>query len=180
MKNPVGKYALIVVLLVAGLCADMFSKKWANQTRRAAPVLTAVPGLVELGFIENRGMVFGILNRSDNPRRFLSFVTWVRVAVCIAVSCFIVMKRGMPLFFLLPLLFIWMGAIGNLIDIFTRGYVVDFIHIHLWKILDWPFFFNGADAYVCIGAGLLFLNGIFNPEKPKPGTVPTNDFSPQI
>jgi lipoprotein signal peptidase len=22
-----------------------------------------------------------------------------------------------------------------------------------------------ADAYVCVGAGILFLNGIFNPEK---------------
>jgi signal peptidase II len=58
-----------------------------------------------------------------------------------------------------------MGAVGNLIDTFTGGYVVDFIHIHAGRFLDWPFFFNLADAYVCIGAGILVLIGIFSREK---------------
>ncbi len=165
MKNQFGKYAFIFLLLVAGLCADQCTKKWANNARRGKPVMTAVPGILELGFIENRGMVFGILNKSDNPHGFISVVTWVRVAVCIAVSIFIVLKRRMSLLFLLPLLFIWMGAVGNLIDTFSLGFVVDFIHIHAWNVLDWPFFFNIADAYVCAGAGILFLSGIINPEK---------------
>ena len=58
-----------------------------------------------------------------------------------------------------------MGAVGNLIDTFAGGCVVDFIHIHAGTFLDWPFFFNLADAYVCVGAGFLVLTGIFNREK---------------
>jgi signal peptidase II len=167
MIKSVGKYALILFVLAIGLNADLFTKKWAHDTLKGRPVLKAIPGVLELGFIENRGMVFGILNRSDKPHGFVSVVSWVRLAVCLGVSVYIVMKRAMPFFFLLPLLLIWLGAIGNLIDHFRLRYVIDFIHIHAGTLLDWPFFFNLADAYVCVGAALLFLNGVLYPEKPK-------------
>jgi signal peptidase II len=165
MKKIFIKYALFFLVLLVGLGADFFSKERARHTLDNKPPVSAIQGFLDLGFIENRGMVFGILNRESHAHAFISFVTWVRVAVCIGVSVFIVMKRQMPFFFLLPFLFIWMGAIGNLIDSFRLGYVVDFIHIHAGKTLDWPFFFNVADAYVCIGAGMLIVTGYFFPEK---------------
>ena len=59
--------------------------------------------------------------------------------------------------FLLPFLFFWIGALGNLIDPFKYGYVVDFIHIQAGDFLNWPFYFNLADAYITIGVFLILF-----------------------
>jgi signal peptidase II len=165
MKKSFLKYFCILCVVVTGLSADFYTKKCAFHHLKNKPLISAIPGVLQLGYIENRGMVFGILNRGDKPHSIISLVSWVRAAVCLAVSFFIVINRRMPFFFLLPFLVIWLGAVGNLIDTFSLGYVIDFIHIHAGKVLDWPFFFNCADAYVCIGAGLLFLNGFVYPQK---------------
>jgi signal peptidase II len=58
------------------------------------------------------------------------------------------------------------GAIGNLIDRFTIGYVVDFIDVHLWQYV-----FNVADSAVTIGVGLLILSSILTPREAESGAV---------
>ena len=45
------------------------------------------------------------------------------------------------------------GGIGNMIDRLMLGYVVDFIDFRLINFAV----FNGADSFVCVGAGLLIL-----------------------
>ena len=45
------------------------------------------------------------------------------------------------------------GGIGNMIDRTALGYVVDMID---FRIIDFAVF-NGADSFVCVGAGLLIL-----------------------
>jgi signal peptidase II len=164
MNRSIIKFACIVFILAAGLSGDFFSKKWATNNLKNKPPVVALKNFIDIGFVENRGMVFGILNRGNHPYPVVSAVTWVRLAVCIGVSVYIGMKIQSSFIFLLPFLLIWMGAVGNLIDSFTKGYVADFIHIHAGTILDWPFFFNFADAYVCFGAAILLLIGIFCPK----------------
>jgi signal peptidase II len=59
------------------------------------------------------------------------------------------------------------GAIGNLIDRFRLGYVVDFLDVYLkWggQAHHWPAF-NVADSAICIGIGLLFLDMRKKPEE---------------
>ena len=41
------------------------------------------------------------------------------------------------------------GAVGNLYDRFTQGYVVDFLHLHHWPV------FNVADSCITVGAVML-------------------------
>src|SRR5260221_12834731 len=50
------------------------------------------------------------------------------------------------------------GAIGNVIDRLRLGSVVDFLDFHLggWH---WPAF-NLADAAICIGVGLMIIDGL--------------------
>ena len=45
------------------------------------------------------------------------------------------------------------GGIGNMIDRTALGYVVDFIDFRLINFAV----FNGADSFVCVGAGILVL-----------------------
>jgi lipoprotein signal peptidase len=43
------------------------------------------------------------------------------------------------------------GALGNIVDRISRGYVVDFIHVKGWPV------FNVADIAVVLGMGMLLL-----------------------
>ena len=71
----------------------------------------------------------------------------------------------------LPLAFIIGGAIGNLIDRVRFGAVVDFLDFY-WEKYHWPAF-NAADSFICIGAAIIIIHGLFfskkevNPVKEK-------------
>ena len=56
------------------------------------------------------------------------------------------------------------GAIGNLIDRLSLGYVIDYIQVWLGSYA-WPAF-NIADAAISIGAIVLILSSFINSEKP--------------
>jgi signal peptidase II len=55
------------------------------------------------------------------------------------------------------------GALGNVIDRLRYGAVVDFLDFHLagWH---WPAF-NLADAGICVGAGLIVVDGLLAPRR---------------
>lgn len=55
----------------------------------------------------------------------------------------------------LPLVLIAFGAIGNIADYFFYGHVVDMLHFVLWGY-DFPVF-NIADAAISLGVGSLFI-----------------------
>ena len=54
------------------------------------------------------------------------------------------------------------GAIGNMIDRFRFGYVIDFLDVYVGRY-HWPAF-NVADSAICIGIVLLFFDMRKKPE----------------
>ena len=64
--------------------------------------------------------------------------------------------------FCLGLALVLGGAIGNLYDRITLGYVVDFLNFHINNHY-WPAF-NVADSAICVGVILLLLDSF---KKPK-------------
>jgi signal peptidase II len=62
------------------------------------------------------------------------------------------------------LLLILGGAIGNLYDRISYGYVIDFIYLHIAEFY-WPAF-NVADSAISLGV-LLFLYGSFKNYKKR-------------
>ncbi len=58
------------------------------------------------------------------------------------------------------------GALGNLIDRVSHGYVVDFVQWHVAGYF-WPAF-NVADSAICLGAGLLILDALRKPSGGAP------------
>ncbi|MTI13473.1 signal peptidase II, partial [Sansalvadorimonas verongulae] len=58
------------------------------------------------------------------------------------------------------------GAVGNLIDRALLGHVVDFILVHYKQQWFFPAF-NLADIGITVGAGLMILDMILNPEPKK-------------
>ncbi len=166
MKKTLLKYALVLFLLLAGCLSDLRTKQWAQAHLKGKPPATIIHGFLELGFAENQGMVFGILNRQDAvPLR--TALTGLRVVILIGISVFIFLHRRKSVLFLIPFLFLWAGAAGNICDVVSAGYVIDFIHIHAGRTLDWPFLFNLADAYLCVGLGMLGVASFLQPRPAK-------------
>jgi len=63
----------------------------------------------------------------------------------------------------IPLVLVSMGALGNVIDTFIYGHVVDMFHFIFWGY-DFPVF-NIADSCITIGVFWLILSSFFKPEK---------------
>jgi signal peptidase II len=61
------------------------------------------------------------------------------------------------------------GAIGNVIDRIRLGYVVDFIEIGWWPI------FNVSDSAITVGATILALVLLFEPEPTSQETDPQDE-----
>jgi signal peptidase II len=162
MKKNILKYSVLILITVTGFSIDIYTKNWAFQTLKDKHKITIVKGFVECGYTENRGMIFGILNRSNT--NFIYFI--LRHATPIGtfiLILFLIISRKHSFFYLLPYNIILSGALGNSYDKITKGFVIDFIHIHFLNILDWPFYFNIADALICIGMGILITEMIFVP-----------------
>ncbi len=157
MKRRFLKYAAILLVMLGGCSADYHTKKWANCTMKHGQTITVIKNFMDLGYTENRGMIFGILN-GHMPQFSRTIVIIFRVFILLVLIGIIWINRKKRFLFLLPFLLFWAGAIGNLIDPFLYGYIVDFIHIRAGNILNWPFYFNLADAYITIGM-ILFLFG---------------------
>lgn len=65
--------------------------------------------------------------------------------------------------YLIPLVLIIGGAIGNVIDFFLYGHVIDMIHCIFWGY-DYPVF-NIADSAICIGTVMLLFTLLLEKDK---------------
>jgi len=148
------KYSVLVSILIAGCNADLYTKRWARGTLKGRPPVSLFGGTMTLDYTENRGMVFGILNRKEfsSIHGLLRHITLIGTLV---LALYIFFSRKKPFLFLLPFYIILGGALGNAFDKIRFGFVTDFIHIRLGRFFNWPFLFNIADVLLCVGIGLL-------------------------
>jgi len=146
------RWPLIIAILVA--LVDQITK--AAVVSRL-PLHTSVPvveNMVNLIHIRNTGAAFGFMNTVDIPFKstIMTLVGGVALFVILAYTVKLppeekVAKIGLAM--------ITGGAIGNLIDRATAGYVVDFVDIY-W--LDYHFWaFNVADAAITLGVLTIIL-----------------------
>ena len=107
----------------------------------------------------NYGVAFSLFDNIEGGQR------WPLSALAFVVSlvlCVWIYRTGSQKvsFEVTGLALVLGGAIGNLYDRVTLGYVVDFIEVH-YQSYYWPAF-NIADSAICIGAGLLLYDGLFS------------------
>ena len=156
MFKQVVKYLLLFAVLLAGFSTDHITKRWAKEHLKDGSVITVIEGFVELSYTENDGMVFGLLSRNESKLKHGVLIG----LTCVSIGYIIwIVWRLHRLSFLIlfPFFIILSGAFANLVDRIRSVGVVDFIHIHWQKAVDWPYLFNMADAFITIGGVLLLL-----------------------
>ena len=138
-------------IAAAALIADQLSK-WG--ARHLTQPVTLIPGVIGLTYAENTGMAFSLF--SGQP--------WLlgAVSVVLIIAGAAVLRRY-PLGRLSRIAAMLMlgGAVGNMIDRFATGYVVDMIEVLVFRFA----IFNVADACLTVGCCLMAVSLLFKPDE---------------
>ena len=114
----------------------------------------------DLSYVENRGVSLGMLQATNMEMRWLL----VAFTALIALVVLVWMMREKLLGDILALGMILGGAIGNIQDRYTLGYVIDYADFHIGTFR--PFLvFNVADAAITIGVVIILARSLFMREK---------------
>lgn len=136
-----GISCLLLVLL------DQFTKRLAVLYLMDKKPKILIDGVFEMRYLENRGAAFGMF---QNQQIFFYIITVVILAgIFYCYGRLPVKRRYLPL--KICAVGLTAGAIGNFIDRFVQGYVIDFLY---FSLINFPVF-NVADCYVTIFTALL-------------------------
>ena len=140
---------------------DQITKYFAVEKLALHEVKSIYEGFI-LILIYNEGAAFSFLSDAGGWQRW--FLIGVSCIVCVFIVVWMYQSISKSKCLLAGLSLILGGALGNLWDRLSLGYVVDFIEVY-YKDLYWPAF-NIADSAITIGAILLILD-IFLKEPSK-------------
>jgi signal peptidase II len=128
---------------------DPFSMTLSQYGHYGLPVFRDFLGIdFYITLTGNTGAAWGIL--SDYPQILIG----IRIGI-IALLLFYLFLVHHDWTFDLPLVLIITGAVGNIIDTFIYGFVVDFLFFRLWGY-NFPVF-NVADVLISVGVFLLLI-----------------------
>jgi signal peptidase II len=146
------------VIGLVTLAADQLSKIWAKGSLPTDARGYGIPVPVIENFWDwrlsyNTGSAFGLFSSVDGARIFLTVVGFVALG---AIFWMVHKGRDDQGRLAAALGLVGGGAVGNVIDRILYGKVTDFV-VWKWHEHEWPTF-NIADAALCVGVGLLFLD----------------------
>ena len=122
----------------------------------------------DLTYLENRGISLGLLQATNMEMRWIL----VGLTALIALVVLVWMMREKVLGDIIGLAMILGGAIGNIQDRYTLGYVIDYADLHIGTFR--PFLvFNVADAAITIGVVIILARSLFLGEKEEDTAVET-------
>lgn len=166
-KLSIKKYALFSAIIFGGVLIDQITKLLSVKFLRPVSTVPIIEDVIHLTYVENRGAAFGML--ADSRWVFMIIST----LSIIGMLFFLYSGLAQTRLYEIAIAMIISGGIGNMIDRTALGYVIDMIDFRLINFAV----FNGADSFVCVGAGLLILALILDimKETDKKKRKPEND-----
>lgn len=157
------RWGVFVAIAVTVVVLDQASKAWLASWIEGGEVVQVIGDYVRFVFGHNSGALFGLFR--DQALLF-GIVSLGVVGLILAYHG----RSGRNLYLSVALGLLLGGAIGNLIDRFRLGYVVDWIDIGLGDIRFWTF--NVADAAVSTAIVLLIGLALFPSLAARLGAAP--------
>lgn len=136
--------SMMIIALVI-FAADQITKRMALGVLAPGHSFPVLDSFLHLTLVQNKGIAFGYLGEMG---------PWLIALVAICIVALLIYSLRLPArdsYHRLAYGFVLGGALGNLLDRFRLGYVVDFIDFRVWPV------FNVADTFITIGVGLLIL-----------------------
>ena len=153
MSRTLPRQSTLLIALVI-VVVDQVSKGVASSVLQGGHNLPLLPHLISLQLVHNTGAAFSVLRGSTALLGLLS------LGVGIGLILWIWRQRVLPFWQALASAALLGGTLGNGLDRWRLGYVVDFLAL---EPIDFPIF-NGADvainlAVLCFGIDLWTRRG---------------------
>lgn len=157
MPRSISVYSWLAISAVL-VALDLYTKYLVQGAFQFGEHLT-ITSFFDLVRYHNEGAAFSFLANAGGWQKW--FFSGISV-VAIVVITYLIRKHHTEKLFCLGLALVLGGAIGNLYDRLTLGYVVDFLYFH-YQNFAWPAF-NVADSAICTGVALLLLDSFKKPQ----------------
>ena len=158
-ERPAPHWTRWLAVSAAVLAADLATKAWVSSALQLGEVRAITP-FFNLVLAHNAGAAFSFLAHAGGWQRW--FFTAVAIVISVAILVWLRRQHGEPRV-ALALALVLGGALGNLWDRVTLGYVVDFVQLHAAGY-HWPAF-NVADSAITVGVALLIWDSLFPARK---------------
>lgn len=140
-------------LSIVVIALDQITKALASAHLVLHEPVPVLP-LFNLTLMHNSGAAFSFLAQAGGWQRW--FFVAVAVAVSVALTWWLRQLQRNQLWLAVALALVLGGALGNVWDRITLGYVVDFVDIY-YGAWHWPAF-NIADSAISVGAIMLLVD----------------------
>ena len=152
MRPEVWLTILLVIL-------DQLTKLLVLQRIPLHDTVPVIPGFLNLTYVRNTGAAFGMLNASDFAYKPF-VVAGLAILALVGILWYAQKFAGDAWPARYGFVLIVAGAVGNLIDRVTLGFVVDFVDVYVGSWHFWAF--NVADAAITVGAILFIADTLFS------------------
>jgi signal peptidase II len=126
---------------------DQLTKYWVVQTFKLGETLPLIPGVFHFTYVTNTGAAFSLLSGK------VEWLRWLSLGVSLVLIGLALLGPVLNRWDQLGYGMILGGAMGNGIDRFVLGYVVDFLDFRLINFAV----FNVADSFISIGIVCLLI-----------------------
>ncbi|MDO4937485.1 MAG: signal peptidase II [Sutterellaceae bacterium] len=154
-----GRFLFWVLVCIVLFAADRYTKALAVDAFAMGAVYP-VTSFFNLVLVGNTGSAFSCLGEAGGWQIYFFSILAVVVTVGILIALWKLNHRTL---LSLALTLVAAGAVGNMIDRVTLGYVIDFLDFHAMGY-HWPAF-NVADIWICAGAVGIVLDEFVKAKK---------------
>jgi len=151
------KNRLFWIASLISLVLDQLTKYWVVQNFSLAETRPIVPGVFHFTYVTNTGAAFSLFTGEAG------WLRWLSLAVSLGLMALALFGPALSVVEQLGYGFILGGALGNGIDRFVAGHVVDFFD---FRLIQFPVF-NVADVCINIGIACLLVASFQKPSAPS-------------
>jgi len=152
----------LLILMIIIVVSDQITKRYVQSNMSVGESIQVISGFFNITYVRNPGAAFGFLAEASEKIRKPLFLA-LPVIACFWLVWLIWDSRKRHPILTLAYGLIMAGAVGNLIDRFSLGYVIDFFDFY-YSIHHYPAF-NIADSSITVAAILLIIEFIFLSKK---------------
>jgi len=157
-KRTAKEYIIYSAIIALGILIDQLSKFLVFKFMSVGESIPLIKNFLHISYTTNDGAAFGMMDDASTRWIFMS----VSVVTILVFLAYLYLGHADNALYGISLSMIISGGIGNMIDRLGLGFYVN--QNGMGEVIDfidfcgiWNAVFNGADSFVCVGAGLLIL-----------------------